>query len=555
MRGQRIRPASLVLLLYIAGFAWQLQAHEHHGHRGPTYEVRKSIEIKSGEKKLQLTVIDQQTGKPTAARFSLMVNGASYTPHGLGKNGLRFVSIHQGRGQRFVALYTRGSGDVEVPLPANARGGVVLVTKGFDFFPEQISFEVKGDTAKVNTKLWRWTDIRAQGWLPADEHLHYDRLDPAHDKDWLTILDADGLTHAHFLVLKGGNLPGVWARQFAHGKAGEVGDGQRLIRPGEEYRDGSQGHINLLGIGEVILPISTGGIGRPQIVYNYPPLYDILQRTRAVGGIGGPAHGGTLSRSPTAVLDTVLGGVDFFELANTHLYEVDVWYRLMNCGYVVPPAAGTDLPNFPFRDSWQPLMGETRMYVRVGPKQDFPSWKEAVRRGEVFISSGPIIKFAAGGAEPGGVIQLPAVGGDVLLEAELASPRHLQALEIVHNGTVVTAPIRKTNDGPIHRWRIRQRLRITESSWLAARGVGAAKRALEEHTTFKRNAIAHTAAIRVLVGDQPIRSSQDAKILLRQLRDQQEYYRTQAKYEQTEHRTRFLQLFDSAIAEIKRQAN
>ena len=62
------------------------------------------------------------------------------------------------------------------------------------------------------------------GWLPAEEHLHYDRVDPEHDRDWLTMLAADDLAMGHFMVLKGGNLPGVWAEQYAYGEEGQDGD-------------------------------------------------------------------------------------------------------------------------------------------------------------------------------------------------------------------------------------------------------------------------------------------------------------------------------------------
>ena len=51
-------------------------------------------------------------------------------------------------------------------------------------------------------------------------------------------------------------------------------DGERLIRSGEEYRDASQGHINLLGINKVIEPISTGGLGTPKVSETYPPFRD-----------------------------------------------------------------------------------------------------------------------------------------------------------------------------------------------------------------------------------------------------------------------------------------
>ena len=95
-----------------------LTAHELQGHRGPTYEVRAALQIEAGQPHLKLTVMDQATGQPTPARFSLVVDGLAYTPSGLGKNGLRFVSIHMGKRQRFTALYSRGTGPVRVPLPA-----------------------------------------------------------------------------------------------------------------------------------------------------------------------------------------------------------------------------------------------------------------------------------------------------------------------------------------------------------------------------------------------------------------------------------------------------
>jgi hypothetical protein len=527
-----------------------LQAHELPGHKGPTYEVTAPAVLPPSQNRLILSIVEGQTGKPAAARFSLKVDGKEYIPESLGSHGLRFVSIHEGKKQRMVACYSQGTGTVEVPLPPDVRSGIVTAVKGFEHLPIEQGFTVRKGLARVTLRLERWSDLRDRGWLPAEEHLHYDRLDAAHDADWLTLLAGDDLVHAHFLVLKGGNLPGIWARQFAYGTAGEGTDGQRLIRPGEEYRDSVQGHINLLGVNEVIAPISTGGIGQPKVVYHYPAFYDVLQLARKLDGIVGPAHGTALGRHPTGIVDTVLGAVDLFEIANTHLYRVDVWYELMSCGYVVPPAAGTDLPNFPFRESWQPLLGETRMYVRVGDDLSFQSWKRAVRRGEVFITSGPLIDFRVNRAGPGSTIKLPPGGGDVHVVVELAGPRPLDALEVVNNGKVFQTKVTKRYDGKVHRWRIDQRLPIDGSCWLAARGAGAPKLALEEHTGIAQTAIAHTAAIRVLVGDKPITSRADADSLTKKLQLQRAFYQTSGRYEMPEHRRRVLSLFDSAIDEL-----
>lgn len=68
-----------------------------------------------------LDVIDEETGRPTAARFSLLVDGQAHAPLWIGPHGLRFVSVHISKRQSFVATYARGTGRVEVPLRPGAK--------------------------------------------------------------------------------------------------------------------------------------------------------------------------------------------------------------------------------------------------------------------------------------------------------------------------------------------------------------------------------------------------------------------------------------------------
>ena len=396
---------------------------------------------------LKLEVVDAITGKPTPARFSLTIDGAVYYPEKLNSHGLRFVSIHESKQQTYVVTYARGTGVVEVELPLGSRSVQVAVAKGFEYLAESTTRKIAGNEVAVEISLRRWTNLPKTGWIAADEHVHYDRLDPAGDKDWLDMLAGDDLAAAHFMVLKGGKVPGIWAKQYAYGKQGEAFDGERLIRSGEEYRDSAQGHINLLGVEKIIQPIPTGGLGSPPVRDNYPPLLDVFQQTRRLGGLGGVAHGASLGRHPTAIVDTVLGGVDFFEIGNAHLYATELWYQLMNCGYVLPPAAGTDLPNFPFRDEWQPFLGSMRMYVNTAGKRDFESWKRAVVAGKVFVTSGPIVSFAVNDIGPGGVVHLPDAGGVVTIEAELASPIGLNSFELIRMGQPL--PADQPDPGPL----------------------------------------------------------------------------------------------------------
>ena len=113
--------------------------------------------------------------------------------------------------------------------------------------------------------------------------------------------------------------------------------------------------------------VRVGSTGRPQFVFRYrlktgkrrriaigayPAVSLKVARAKVLDGLTGVAHGGMLSRKPTALADAVLGAVDFWEISNGFNYSTEGWYRLMNCGIFLAPGAGTDLPNQPFRDPW-----------------------------------------------------------------------------------------------------------------------------------------------------------------------------------------------------------
>lgn len=490
--------------------------------------------------RLILEIVDAETGTPTAARFSLVVDGQDHAPLWLGPHGLRYVSVHVSKRQTYTVTYARGTGPVDAPLPPGAKTVQVRVAKGLDYTPVVVEAPVARDPIELRVELRRWNRLREEGWRAADPHLHYDRVDPAGDRDWFHAMDGDGLTHAQFMMLKGGMVPGVWARQFAYGKQGEGSDGERLIVPGEEYRDQMQGHLLLFGLSEVIQPIQAGSGDAP---HHWPPFLDVLGRARSLGGLVGAAHGGTLSASPTVVADGVLGALDFMEIGNLFIWEPEAnWYRLLNCGYILPPTAGSDLPNWPYRDWWQPFLGSIRTYVKTGGRQGAEAWNAAVKRGEVFVSSGPAIRIAVNGAGPGGKVALPSGGGEVTVEAELKSPRALSRLEIVRNGEVVAS------SGPGERkLAIRTQLQVRESCWLAARGAGTRIQRMEKEE------VAHTGIVQVLVGKGPISSAADAAVLIERLLAQKEVYRLKARYATEEHRRSMLEVFDRAIHALRTQ--
>ena len=492
--------------------------------------------------RLLLSIIDAESGKPTAARVSLEIDGQAHDPTWLGSHGLRFVSVHISKRQSQVVVYARGSGPLEIPLTPEAKTARIHVVKGFDYVPVSVDVNVEGDPIPVEVRLRRWNRFHAQGWRAADAHLHYDRSEPNADRDWFDMLDADGLTHGQFMVLKGGMVPGIWAKQFAYGSRGVGTDGRRTIIPGEEYRDSLQGHTLLFGLDEIIQPIMAG---RPDAPYNFPPLYDVLRRTRELGGMPGVAHGGAYGDGVTAALDAVLGAVDFWEIGNSHLYNLDTWYRLLNCGFILPPTAGTDLPNNPYRDPWQPFLGAMRMYTRTGDVTGPDAWNRAVRNGEVFVSSGPLVRLTINGEDPAGALNLSATEM-VSIRAELSATRPLRELEIIQGGKVIATASNASHDGDTYNIVLERSIEISGSTWLAARGVGVAI------DSVKQDAIAHTAAMPVFVASEPIWSAADAEFLIRQFEAAKQLYAQKGRYNTPADRARVQQLHDRGIEQLSR---
>ena len=491
-----------------------------------------------------LNVIDQATGGRLAARFTVTVDGMRHEPRWLGPHGLRFVSVHVAKRQSQVVTYARDTGPVWVPLTPTAKRVRVEVAKGLDYIPVSVEADVLADPVEVTAKLRRWNRLHQDGWRAADAHLHYDRIEPAADRDWFAMMNGDDIAHSQFMTLKGGMVPGVWAEQFAFGDRGEaVADGSTIVS-GEEYRDRLQGHILLFGLGDLIQPITTGGSDSPN---TFPALATVLNRARKTGGLVGAAHGGTLGVSPTVLVDAILGEAEFIEIANWGwtFWPLENWYRLMNCGFNLPPTAGTDLPNNPRREPWQPFLGGMRMYAKTGDLTGAEPWNRAVRTGATFVTSGPIIELSAEGAGPGETVCLPPDGGQVAVSARLRSPRGLGRIEIVQNGRAVSKSIKIRREDGIQSIAQETSLRFEKSGWIAARGDGAPGGVLGG------NAVAHTAAIRVLVGGVPIWSESDGRALVDQIEEQKAFYAENGRYATQGDRRQMLALFDRAIDELR----
>ena len=137
------------------------------------------------------------------------------------------------------------------------------------------------------------------------------------------------------------------------------------------------------------------------------------------------------------------------------------WYRYLNCGYRLPAVAGTDKMG-----AWIPA-GAYRAYAHLGDGEfSFANWAKAVKSGNTFISSGPLILFEADGRAPGSDIRVTSSGASIEVRAEARSTVPIHRLDIILNGRVVASHGENAGAKQIM---LRDTVRVDGPGWIGAR--------------------------------------------------------------------------------------
>jgi hypothetical protein len=274
--------------------------------------------------------------------------------------------------------------------------------------------------------------------------------------------------------------------------------------------------MGLLNLKKYLFPVFNGSPASP-FAADYPTNAEVLDEVHKQGGTGGYVHPYFTSKGvdPSTQdymggrefpADVALGKVDYYDLMCiwTDEYPVaEVWYRLLNLGYKIPIAAGTDV----MTDYWRAAtVGSVRVYVKVAGPLDYQKWIDGLKAGRTFVTNGPIIRFKVNGQEPGAEIKLPSTGS-VHVEADVISPIQMDTLDIIQNGKVVGTVTAKD---PLH-VKFSGDVKVERSGWIAARVTGPEK----AHLLLDSFLYAHTGPIYLRVGDQKPVSPEDAQYFVK----------------------------------------
>ncbi len=397
---------------------------------------------------IALKVVDA-LGKPAAARvFITAADGLAYAPD----NAWMQADDSFIRAERpFEAHYFDTAGSSEITVPAGEAQ--VDVMRGFENQFAQKKVEVKADgTAQLTVRLAPLQkEVAAKTtWVSGDVHTHMNyagtyRNTPAH---LIEQAAAENLAIVEDLVVnKEQRVPDI---SYFSPLPDPASTADHLLLHAQEFHTSYWGHLGLLHLTNNFILPGYAGYPNTAAASLYPANANVADMAHAQGALVGYVHPFDSVPDPakpdplTSELpaDVALGKVDYIEVLgfSDHESTAEVWYKLLNCGFRLPTAAGTD-----FMGNYASLRGPVglnRVYAEVPsvPLKIDP-WLASIKAGRTFATNGPLLRFSLGGQGIGGEVHLDKAPADkkqeVKFTAEMKSMVPVDHLQIVCDGKVV----------------------------------------------------------------------------------------------------------------------
>ena len=415
----------------------------------------------------------------------------------------------------FEARYFHTAGDDRIEVPAGTVS--VEVMKGLARQPEHHRLEVRaGEVADVATVMPEhpWLDGTQRRWVSADVHVHMNygghyRNTPAHLVLQAEAEDLDIVEN--LLVNKEQRIPDIAYSGVGVDPASKPGT---LVVHGQEFHTSYWGHLGVLGMrGNMLLP-AYAGYPNTAAASLFPTNADVADLAHAQGALVGYVH--PFEEEPRPVtkpahtdadelpVDVALGKVDYLEIVAfaDHQATAAVWYRLLNLGFRIPAAGGTDaMANYA---TLRGPVGLNRVYASVanGPISS-EAWLEALRQGRSFATNGPLLDFSVAGNPIGSTLRLKR-GQSVPFTARLRSIVPVDHAQVVCNGRVARELALGTHRDSLE---VSGRLPIVNSGWCVLR----AFTAKAEYPVLDNFVYATTSPVYVSVRGEAPRSPEDAR--------------------------------------------
>jgi TolB protein len=392
---------------------------------------------------VQVTVTGDSGREIPARVFVTGGDGRAYAP----RNAWMQADDSFDRSERaFEAHYFESDGKAEIEVP---EGSVTVgVMKGFEYRFEQKAIAAnEGQTTSISIQLQRLDqpEDKESRWVSGDVHVHMNyageyRNTPSH---LVSQAAAENLSIVQDLVVnKEQRIPDM---PYFRTTPDPASTASTLLLHGQEFHTSYWGHLGLLHLTRNFLIPGYSAYANTATASLFPTNAAVADMAHEQLGVVGYVHPFDTYPDPAKdtltdelPVDVALGKVDYIEVLgfSDHKSTARVWYRLLNCGFHLPTAAGTDaMANF---SSLRGPLGLNRVYVKVptGPL-DVEPWLANLKRGRTFATNGPLLRFSIEGHDVGDEIKLPAGTHEMRFKASMRSIVPVDHLDVICNGQVI----------------------------------------------------------------------------------------------------------------------
>jgi O-glycosyl hydrolase len=393
---------------------------------------------------------------------------------------------------------------------SNLMAGKEIILTGKSFkasIPSESVFTITGTSDLLSSSM-RTIKPEPSDWYAGDMHVHRNCGDGTAvlaESEFTAMMEPNDLAVISVLADMGdgevkdskGDLPKVNGSDALQSKPGRTvhWDAEWHFDPaGTTFENKALGgHLVLLGLTQT------------HRIWDESP-YKILEWGRKQNGIVGFCHMEYLNDSIQNKIDccipidypveAALGTIDFLaEDVWLNDASVNAYYKLLNCGFRLGWAAGTD---FPCNNS-QPF-GSLLTYVQVKNQHfTYRQWAEGIKKGRTVVTTNGHVEFldlkVNGSATPGDEIKLKDKG-TLEVDVRWTSIKELTGrIELVCNGKVVAT--QKGSALPGKPLVLKAVVPVKESSWICARRMD------------DKGHRSHTTPVYISVKNAPLRASAD----------------------------------------------
>lgn len=415
-----------------------------------------------------------------------------------------------------------------------------------------IELDSQASGKMISIPVRRFGNASHDGWVAGNTHLHLQKISRAQADRYLReVPQADNLkilfvSYLERAVADAEYISNEYRREdlqrLSEGNPTQLGNGEEHRH---NYGSGGEGygHVMLLDISQLVLPVSIGP-GIMQMGTDGIPLQRGIDQSRRDGGTVLWCHNSWgFERIPNFVGGRI-DAQNIFDGGNHGSYE-DSFYPLLEAGLNPSFSTGTDWFIYDF----------SRVYCRLGSDVTIENWLAALKRGETFITNGPLLTLKLDGRGPGEMLELKQPG-KIVVEASAAGRLDFRRIELVQNDEVVKqAASRKANGHFVAEMNVT--LDVTEPSWFALRIPSPAVRndaPPEERNPlneYGRQLFAHTGAVRVAVDGKHRRVESVVRNLLEQTRSNRKRVASEGKFADDQERARVLDVYNAAIETLE----